>query len=99
MITNRPSPPQDSRCETTRLIPKRIQIQPHKEKAVDPPWMDPQSVLDFYQVFLTLLLWMLASLACVGILVSVTLLFLVCHPFTHGRKHALTTFHDDRGTA
>ena len=66
---------------------------------MNPASMDVQTVLDFYQDFLTLLVWMLASLACVVILVSVTLLFLECHSFTHGRKHALTTFHDDRGTA
>ena len=66
---------------------------------MNPTWMDPQSVLDFYRVFLTSLIWMLATSACLGILVSLILLFLECHPFALGRKHALPAFRDGQGTA
>jgi len=33
-------------------------------------WVDGQIVLDFYQAFLTLLVWILATFACLGILAS-----------------------------
>jgi len=45
-------------------------------------WMDGQIVLDFYQAFLTLLVWLLASFACLGVLASVLLLCLECSPST-----------------
>jgi hypothetical protein len=99
MRTNTSSPHKDYCHETARLIPNMVQTRAHREEAMNPTWMDPQSVLDFYQVFLTLLVWMLASLAYVGILASVTLLFLECHPVALGRKHALPTFRDGQGTA
>jgi hypothetical protein len=41
-------------------------------------WMDAQFVFDFYQTFLTLLVWLLASFACLGILASVMFLFVEC---------------------
>jgi len=37
-------------------------------------WVDAQIVLDFYQACLTLLVWLLASFACLGILASVMFL-------------------------
>lgn len=89
----------DSCNKTARLIPHRAQTTAHWEEAMNPAWMDPQSVVNFYQAFLTLLVWILATSVCVGILVSVILLFLECHPFAVGHKDALATFRDDRGTA
>jgi len=41
---------------------------------VEPAWMEPQYVLDFYRLFLTLLVVILSTSACVGILTSVMLL-------------------------
>jgi hypothetical protein len=38
------------------------------------PWVDGQILLDFYQACLTLLAWLLASFACLGILASVMFL-------------------------
>jgi hypothetical protein len=52
--------------------------------------MDGQIVLDFYQAFLTLLVWLLASFACLGVLASVLLLYLECIPFTRPASHCLT---------
>jgi uncharacterized iron-regulated membrane protein len=41
---------------------------------MDATWMDAQFVLDFYRTFLTLLVWLLASFACLT--VFATALFL-----------------------
>ena len=45
-------------------------------------WMDGQFALDFYQTFLTLLAWLLATFACLGVLASVLQLCLECSPST-----------------
>jgi hypothetical protein len=42
--------------------------------------MDAQFELGVYQAFLTLLVWLLATFACLGIVASVVLLFLECSP-------------------
>jgi hypothetical protein len=45
-------------------------------------WVDAQFVLDFYQAFLTLLVWLLATFACLGVLAAVMFLCWECsHPF------------------
>ena len=41
-------------------------------------WVDAQIVLDFYQTCLTLLVWLLATFACLGILASVMFLCVEC---------------------
>ena len=43
-------------------------------------WMDGQFVLDFYQACLAVLFWLLASLACLGVLATVMFLCLECIP-------------------
>ena len=45
---------------------------------MDTTWMDEQFVLDFYQTCLTLLFWLLATFACLGILASVIFLYVEC---------------------
>jgi hypothetical protein len=45
-------------------------------------WMDGQFVLDFYQACLTLLVWLLATFACLGVLASGLLLCLECSSST-----------------
>jgi hypothetical protein len=50
--------------------------------------MDGQFVLDFYQTFLTLLVWLLAALACLGILAWVIMLFVECNPFPRSARRA-----------
>jgi hypothetical protein len=45
-------------------------------------WMDGQFVLDFYQALLTLLVWLLATFACLGVLATALLLCLECSPST-----------------
>ena len=54
-------------------------------------WMDAQLVVDFYQICLTLLVWLLATFACLGVLASVVLLCLECPPFSRspGRSKAV----------
>lgn len=52
-------------------------------------WVDAQMVLDFYQAFLTLLVWLLAGFACPGILASMTLLCLECSPFARSAGRPL----------
>jgi hypothetical protein len=41
-------------------------------------WIDGQFMLDFYQTCFILLVWLLASFACLGVLASVMLLCLEC---------------------
>lgn len=41
-------------------------------------WMDAQFVLDFHQTCLTLLVWLLATFACLSVLASVLQLCLEC---------------------
>jgi hypothetical protein len=45
---------------------------------MDTAWVDAQIVLDFYQTFLMLLVRLLASFACLGILASVMFLCVEC---------------------
>jgi hypothetical protein len=49
---------------------------------MNPTWMDAQFVLDVYQAFLTLLVCILATFACLGVLASVLVLCLECNPST-----------------
>ena len=49
-----------------------------KPQAMDTAWVDAQIVLDFYQTFLMLLVRLLASFACLGILASVMFLCVEC---------------------
>jgi len=51
-------------------------------------WMDGQFVLDFYQAWLTVLVWLLATFACLGILASVILLFVECNPHSRSADRA-----------
>ncbi len=55
---------------------------------MDAAWANGQIVLDFYQACLAVLVWLLASFACLGILASVVLLFLECNPFTRSARRA-----------
>ena len=52
-------------------------------------WMDVQFVFDLYQTFLTLLVWLLATFACLGILASVMLLCLECLPSSRSASRSL----------
>jgi len=53
-------------------------------------WVDAQIVLDFYQTCLTLLVWLLASFAGLGILASVMFLCLECAtPLTRSPSRSL----------
>ena len=52
-------------------------------------WGDAQFALDFYQTCLTLLVWLLASFGCFGILATVMLLCLECIPFTRSASRSL----------
>ena len=45
---------------------------------MDMTWVAPQIALDFYQTCLTVLVWVLASFACLGILASVMFLCVEC---------------------
>ena len=57
---------------------------------MDTAWMEGQFVLDFYQACLTLLVWLLASFAGLGILASVMFLCLECAtPLTRSASRSL----------
>ena len=68
-------PPRDSCYEITRLSRKKTRSLDERPKTMNTEWMNEQFVLDFYQSFLTLLVWVLASFACLGLVASLALLF------------------------
>ena len=64
---------------------------------MDTAWMDAQLVVDFYQTCLTLLVWLLAAFACLGVLASVLLFCLECSLST-GSASLASKPHGDIGT-
>lgn len=44
-------------------------------------WMEGQFALSFYQAFLTLLVWLLATLACLGAVASLVMVCFECMSF------------------
>jgi len=63
---------------------------------MDTAWLDGQFVLDFYQACLAVLVWLLATFACLGVLASVLQLCLECSPST-GSASLASKLHCDIG--
>jgi hypothetical protein len=61
---------------------------------VNTTWMDGQFVLSFYQACLTLLVWLLATFSCLGILTSLAMLCYECR-FSSGASSLALLAHSD----